>query len=180
MDDPTARPAAAGAASAARRPIGTYSSYAEAQRAVDFLSDRRFPVERVTIVGRDLEFVEQVTGRLTVARAALQGAVQGSLLGLFFALLIGLFFTVTGALVALLLYGFVVGAIFGAVLGAVAQAATGGRRDFSAVGAMRANHYDVLADHDVAEEALRLLGELPPSTDTPPTSPGREAGAPAH
>jgi len=66
------------------------------------------------------------------------------------------------------------------VLGAVAQAATGGRRDFSAVGAMRANHYDVLADHDVAEEALQLLGELPPSTGTPPTSPGRDAGAPAH
>ena len=30
-----------------RRVVATYSSYADAQRAVDFLSDRKFPVERV-------------------------------------------------------------------------------------------------------------------------------------
>jgi hypothetical protein len=145
----------------ARRPIASYGSYEEAQRAVDFLSDRHFPVEQVAIVGHDLEWVEQVTGRLTTARAALQGALQGAFIGLLFGLLFGLFFTSPRPYLALLLYGLVVGAIFGAVFGAIGHAAMGGERDFSAVGAMRANRYEILADHEVADEAARLLAELP-------------------
>ena len=35
-------------------PIGSYGTYAEAQRAVDFLSDENFTVQDVTIVGVDL------------------------------------------------------------------------------------------------------------------------------
>ena len=46
-------------------PIGSYPTYAEAQRAVDFLSDREFSVQDVTIVGVDLMQVERVLGRLT-------------------------------------------------------------------------------------------------------------------
>ena len=46
-------------------PIGSYPTYAEAQRAVDYLSDQQFPVQQVTIVGVDLMQVERVTGRLT-------------------------------------------------------------------------------------------------------------------
>ena len=34
-------------------PIGSYSTYAEAQRAVDYLSDQQFPVQQVTLVGVD-------------------------------------------------------------------------------------------------------------------------------
>ncbi len=46
-----------------RRVIASYSTYDDAQRAVDTLSDHRFPVDRVTIVGSDLRLVERVTGR---------------------------------------------------------------------------------------------------------------------
>src|SRR5258708_39069517 len=46
-------------------PIGSYPTYAEAQRAVDYLSDQQFPVQQVTIVGVDLMQVERVTRRLT-------------------------------------------------------------------------------------------------------------------
>ena len=46
---------------APRRVIGSYGSYAEVQRAVDHLSDKGFPVERVSIVAEELRFVEQVT-----------------------------------------------------------------------------------------------------------------------
>ncbi|MGH3534879.1 MAG: general stress protein, partial [Pseudonocardiaceae bacterium] len=35
-------------------PVGSYPTYAEAQRAVDYLSEQQFPVEQVTIVGVDL------------------------------------------------------------------------------------------------------------------------------
>jgi len=48
----------------ARQVIATFDNYADAERAVDYLSDRGFGVNRVAIVGRDLEYVEQVLGRL--------------------------------------------------------------------------------------------------------------------
>jgi hypothetical protein len=53
-----------------RRTIATASNYQEAERAVDWLSDEGFPVERASIVGTGLRFVEQVSGRLTTSRAA--------------------------------------------------------------------------------------------------------------
>lgn len=54
--------------------VGSYPTYTGAQRAVDFLSDSRFPVERTAIIGSDLRMVETVLGRLTRGRAALAGA----------------------------------------------------------------------------------------------------------
>ncbi len=60
----------------AARPAGgrSYPTYEGAQRAVDFLSDSKFPVERTAIIGSDLRMVETVLGRLTRGRAALAGA----------------------------------------------------------------------------------------------------------
>ena len=49
-------------------PVGSYATYAEAQRAVDHLADSDFPVGDVTIVGVDLMLVERVIGRLTWGR----------------------------------------------------------------------------------------------------------------
>src|SRR5690625_5951628 len=63
--------------------LAAFETYLEAQRAVDFLSDKEFPVQHVTIVGSDLRMVERVTGRLTYARVALAGALSGALFGLF-------------------------------------------------------------------------------------------------
>ena len=49
---------------ATERPVvGSYDDYASAQRAVDFLSDEGFPVERTAIIGSDLKMVETVLGR---------------------------------------------------------------------------------------------------------------------
>src|ERR1700722_9893514 len=46
-------------------PVGSYPTYAEAQRSVDYLSEQQFPVQQVTIVGVDLMQVERVgTGLL--------------------------------------------------------------------------------------------------------------------
>ena len=39
-----------------------------AQQAVDFLADRDYPVERLSVVARDLVFVEQVTGQQKIRR----------------------------------------------------------------------------------------------------------------
>ncbi len=147
----------------ARTTVATYGSYREAEGAVDFLSDREFPVERVAIVGTGLKTVEQVAGRLTTGRAALMGAGQGAMIGLFFALLFGIFFTVDEAFLGVLLYGLVAGSLFGATFAAIAQAATGGRRDFASVTAMTAERYELQVDHEVSARAKQLLAEMPAS-----------------
>src|SRR5688500_6422816 len=73
--------------------LGVYDDYADAQRAVDHLSDHEFPVENCMIVGTDLKPVERVTGRLTSGRVALGGALSGAWLGLFVGLVFALFGT---------------------------------------------------------------------------------------
>src|SRR4051794_18650790 len=145
-----------------RRTIATFDSYADAERAVDHLSDRGFPVERVAIVGRDLKFVEHVVGRLTTGRAALTGALNGAMIGALLGLLTGLIFTIDPdpVLPLLVLYGIVSGAILGAVFGATMHALTGGQRDFASVSALDADRFDVQVDEDVADRAMELLRAL--------------------
>lgn len=63
-------------------PIGSYPTYAEAQRAVDYLSDQEFPVQQVTIVGVDLMQVERVTGRLSWPKVLGGGVLTGAWLAL--------------------------------------------------------------------------------------------------
>jgi hypothetical protein len=54
--------------------VASYGSYEEAQAAVDRLSDERFPLENLDIVGSRLRSVERVTGRLTKAAYCLDKA----------------------------------------------------------------------------------------------------------
>jgi hypothetical protein len=147
-------------AAGSRTTVATYTSYREAERAVDFLSDQGFPVERAAIVGTGLRTVEQIAGRLTTGRAALLGAGQGAMIGLLFGLLFGLFFE-GPEFFGVVLYGLVAGLIFGAVFGAIAQAMQGGRRDFASVQSMQADRYELQVDHEVSARAKQLLAEIP-------------------
>jgi hypothetical protein len=146
-------------APAPKTTVATYGSYREAERAVDFLSDKGFPVEKVAIVGTGLKTVEQVAGRLTVGRAAVQGAMQGAMIGLLFGLLFSLFFEGPDFL-GVILYGLVAGIVFGTIFGAIGQAMTGGRRDFASVSGMQAERYEVQVEHEASTEAKRVLAEL--------------------
>ncbi|GBF04097.1 hypothetical protein DAERI_010269 [Deinococcus aerius] len=146
----------------ARVNVATYATYPEAQRAVDYLSDQHFPVERMAIVGEGLRTIEQVTGRLDWGRAASMGFGQGLFIGLFIGLLFGLLGLGGGNLLYAVAYGMVMGAITGLVWGLVGYAMTGGRRDFTSIGGMRAERYVILADADVAEQARTLLAGMPP------------------
>jgi len=138
--------------------VATYSTYTDAQRAIDYLSDQSFPVERTAIVGSDLRLVENVLGRLTTGRAALAGAAGGAWFGLFIGLLFGLFSTYNWF--AVVATGLVVGAIWGAIFGAIAHAATRGRRDFTSRSTLQAREYAVTVDAEHAEPARQLLERL--------------------
>lgn len=135
--------------------VATYSDYASAQRAVDYLSDNGFPVERTAIVGTDLRLVENVLGRLTIARAALAGAASGAWFGLFIGLLFGIFSTANW--VGVILAGLLIGAFWGAVFGGVAHALTGGRRDFTSKSSLQAAQYAITVDAEHADQARQLV-----------------------
>jgi len=138
--------------------VGTYPRYAEAQRAVDYLSDNGFPVEHSAIVGTDLRLVEKVLGRMTIGRAAVAGAASGAWFGLFIGLLFGIF-SVTGWLGAVLA-GVVIGAAWGAAFGAIAHAMTGGRRDFTSLRMLEASQYAVVVDSEHADQARHALVQM--------------------
>ncbi|GGM10555.1 general stress protein [Nakamurella endophytica] len=146
-------------------PVATYGSYTQAQRAVDYLAERQFPVANVQIVGTDLRSVERVTGRLTRARFTLAGALSGLWMGLFVTLA---FVLLTGHLSwALVAVTPLIGALFGLLWSALGYSAVSrnGARDFTSRTELRATSYQILVEHSLAAQAHALLSELtPPAT----------------
>ena len=150
-----------GAAPGLARPtvtVATYPDYPAAQKAVDYLSDNKFPVEHTAIVGTILSLVENVLGRMTTGRAALAGAASGAWFGLFIGLLFGIFADTNW--LAVVLTGLVVGALWGAAFGAIAHAMSGGRRDFTSRSTLQASEYAVNVDAEHADQARQLLTRL--------------------
>jgi hypothetical protein len=139
--------------------IGTYETYREAQRAVDYLSDEKFPVEHTTIVGNNLRQVEKITGRLTWGRAITAGLASGAWFGLFVGILLGIF-APNGGWLAALLTGLVLGGLFGMAFGALGYGQLRGARDFTSRTSVVATTYDVLCDFKYAEEARNHLAKL--------------------
>ena len=139
--------------------LGVYDDYAEAQKAVDYLTDHEFPVENCMIVGTELKQVERVTGRLTTGRVALGGLLSGAWLGLF----VGLVFSLFGqeSAVAVIASTAVFGALFGLIWALAGYAATRGRRDFSSVSQIVATRYEVLVEHKHAVRGRELLADMP-------------------
>lgn len=140
-------------------PIGSYSTYEEAQRAVDFLADSQFPVQEVTIVGVDLMLVERVIARLTWGKVIGTGAASGAWFGLFVGVLLSLFNT-TGSALGPILVGLVTGIVFGIVFATAGYASTRGSRDFSSASQLVAGRYDVLCEPRHAEQGRDLLAKL--------------------
>lgn len=140
--------------------LGVYDEYADAQKAVDYLSDKDFPVQNCLIVGTDLKQVERVTGRLTYGRVAAAGAASGAWLGLLIGLIFSMFAskdsgfpTVIGT-VAL-------GLLFGLVWALLGYAATRGQRDFSSVKQVVATRYEVLVEHKFLAKGQEILATMP-------------------
>ena len=139
--------------------IASYRTYAEAQAAVDFLSDEEFDVKSITIVGTDLHLVERVTGRLTMAKAALSGASSGALWGAFMGLMMSFASTNQSAFLWVL-FGIAGGALAGTFMSGLLYAMTGGRRDFTSQSQVVASRYAVLASAGI-DQAFELLQRSP-------------------
>ncbi len=141
-------------------PIGSYETYAEAHRAVEYLASNDFPVQDVTIVGVDLMLVERVIGRLTWSKVLATGALSGAWFGLFVGLLLGVF-SQQAMSFAPILVGLFSGVVFGMVFASVGYATTrGGGREIASASQLVAGRYDVLAQPRTAERGRDLLARL--------------------
>jgi len=138
-------------------PIARFNTYLEAQSAVDYLSDQRFPVQHTMIVGVGLRMVEQILSRMTHLRAAASGALAGAWFGLLAGLFLALFTDTGTAFVIVVLLAMIWGALAGALFGLVSYAMTGGQRDFVSASELVADRYEVLVAVSHAEQARGLL-----------------------
>ncbi|MCD1268705.1 hypothetical protein B5M43_007570 [Microbacterium sp. MEC084] len=145
----------------ARELLARYDDYASAQAAVDRLSDAEFPVEEVSIIGWNVRIEEQVTGRMTLARAAGYGAASGAWFGLLIGLILGIFAPVL-FLLWLLIAATGLGALWGALFGLVGHALWRGKRDFSSVKNLAAEHWDVMVNPAHLDRARTLLSTTQP------------------
>jgi hypothetical protein len=144
--------------------LAVYDDYASAQKTVDFLSDKEFPVQNCMIVGTDLKQVERITGRLTTGKVTLGGAATGFWFGLFVGLIFSLFDSGGfGAIITTALFG----VLFGIIWALLGYAATRGQRDFSSVRIVVATRYEVLVEHKLLSRAQELLAQLPGARTDP-------------
>lgn len=137
--------------------VATVPTYDEAADAIEWLASARFPIERTTIVARDLKLVERVVGTRTRGRAALDGAGTGLVVGGGVGILLGLLSEDVGV-AGTLAWGALLGVAIGALL-ALALQAWSERRPFESVQTLDAACYDVLVEERVAAEAAGVLTE---------------------
>jgi hypothetical protein len=145
------------------RIVATYPNYADAERAVEQLTKADFPVERVTIIGRGMQTVERVTGKVTWIDAVIRGMLTGALAGLLVGWLFGIFdwFNPVVSSFWLAVDGLWFGALVGSLFGFISWLFTRGRRDFGSVGGLQAERYELLVDEELADQAERILSGAP-------------------
>jgi hypothetical protein len=147
----------------ARRVVASYSGYRDAEKAVDYLAENTFPIERVAIVGRELEVVEQVTGKLTALDGAMRGALTGAVTGLLIGWLFAIFAWYDPAIARgwLIIDGLWFGMLVGLAMGLLMYWLTKSRRHFDSVTMTRPEYFDIAVEEDYADDAARLLLGFP-------------------
>ena len=140
--------------------VGIYNSYADAQKAVDYLADEKFEVQNLAIVGTDLKSVERVLGRRNWGTVVTQGMQSGVSTGLLVALVL-LIFAQPASFLVLLTVSLAIGIALGIGFSAAAYAMSRGKRDFTSITQTVATKYEVLCEHKVAAQAREMLQGMP-------------------
>lgn len=141
----------------------TLDTSTEAQSVVNRLAKANHPMTDIAIVGRDLVTVERITGRLTYARVAMAGALNGAWFGLFF----GAMLTVTSDSynAAFLPASVAIGVGIGSILRLVFFAARRNRQEYTSVSQVVASRYDVIVPAGTADRARLSLEVIAPVFD---------------
>ena len=140
--------------------VGIFNSYADAQKAVDYLADEKFAVQNLAIVGTDLKSVERVLGRRSWRTVLSSGVSSGVSTGLIVGIIM-LIFTRPASVLVLILSCLALGVAIGLAFAAAGYAMTKGKRDFTSVTQTVATKYEVLCEHKVAAQAREMLHQLP-------------------
>ena len=140
--------------------VGIYNSYADAQKAVDYLADEKFEVQNLAIVGTELKSVERVLGRRNWGTVITQGMQSGISTGLLVALVM-LIFAQPRSFLLLLAVSLAIGIALGVGFSAAAYAMSRGKRDFTSITQTVATKYEVLCEHKVAAQAREMLQGMP-------------------
>lgn len=142
--------------------VASYTSYSNAQGAVAYLSERRFPIARLAVCAADVRPLAQVTGLSSYRRAAGRGAASGGVPGALIGVFLGLFGLVTPLVseLVLALWGLIFGAAAGAVIGMLMTFVSRARHDLSSCEGFQVGRYDVVVDPETAKTAKALLSEL--------------------
>lgn len=139
--------------------LQSVDTYAEAQSVVNRLTHAGYAVANIAIVGRDLVTIERVTGRLTYAKVALRGALNGSWFGLFTGFLFGA--TSAEATTLFLPATIAIGAGIGMLINLVIYSMRRRRHDFQSVQQVVASHYDIIVPNGTAAAAKAALSAAP-------------------
>ncbi len=140
--------------------VGIFNTYADAQKAVDYLADEKFAVQNLAIVGTELKSVERVLGRKSWGTVLSQGVSSGVSTGLLVGIIM-LLFTRPASVLVLILSCLALGIAIGIAFAAAGYALTRGKRDFTSVTQTVATKYEVLCEHKVAAQAREMLQQLP-------------------
>lgn len=140
--------------------VGIFSTYDEAQQAVDFLADKNFPVENLCIVGTDLRSMERVLGRRNWGTVLGQGVQSGLSTGLMVTFLMWIFMPNSNFMV-LFVSALLIGILIGVIFAALGYWMSQGKRDFTSVTQTIATRYELLSEHKVSGQARDMLSALP-------------------
>jgi hypothetical protein len=135
--------------------LQSVDTYPEAQSIVNRLTHAGYPVANIAIVGRNLVTVERVLGRMTYAKVALKGALNGAWFGLFIGFLMGV--TATGAETVYVPATMAIGAGVGMLFNLVIYSLRRKRQDFSSVQQVVASVYDIVVPNGTADAARTAL-----------------------
>lgn len=163
--------------------IGVYTTYGDAQKAVDSLADQNFPVGNLAIVGTDLKLIERVTGRKTWGTVLTQGVSSGLSTALMVALIMW-FITPERSVLSIFAMALLVGIGIGVAFAAIGHLASKGQRDFTSVSQTIPSKFEILCEHKVAADARALLSKGPDARAAAfdpsrfPAQPAQPYGAP--
>ncbi len=140
--------------------IGVFTSYADAQKAVDSLADQDFPVANIVIVGTELKLIERVTGRKTWGTVINAGLMNGLSTALMIALIL-ILLEPGRDFVGLILEAMLIGVVIGVGFSVLGHRMSRGKRDFTSITQTVPSKFEILCEHKVAAQARELLSKGP-------------------
>jgi hypothetical protein len=106
--------------------VGVYHSLDRAEAAVEALHKGGFPIEKVSIVAKDIQDEKRIRGFVTACDVAKSGATTGAWIGGIFGVLIGAAFVWVPGVGPMIVAGSLAAVLAGGAEGAMLGAATGG------------------------------------------------------